>query len=127
MFGFTFSNAGTLNYRMFAGTTLQPPGATSSLNPAVYSHYFNSTTSQIFENGTSTILGNAGTQGSTGITIGSRFTQNQETFQGHIAEVIYYSRRLTVAERQIVEGYLAWKWGLQLNLPSTHPYRSFRP
>lgn len=127
MFGFTFSNAGTLNYRMYAGTTLLPPGATSSLNPAIYSHYFNSTTSQIFENGTSTITGDAGAQGSTGITIGSRHTQNQETFQGHIAEVIYYSRRLSQSERQKVEGYLAWKWGLQDKISSNHPYYRFRP
>ena len=29
--------------------------------------------------------------------------------------------------RQKVEGYLAWKWGLQENLPRTHPYRQYPP
>jgi hypothetical protein len=26
-----------------------------------------------------------------------------------------------------VEGYLAWKWGLQGNLPPNHPYKLFPP
>lgn len=125
MFAFYFVS-GTANYRIFAGTTLSP--ATNAVTtPAIYSYYFNGASSQIFENGTSTVTGDAGAQGSTGITIGSRWTQNQETFQGHIAEVIYYNRRLSQSERQTVEGYLAWKWGLRNNLPTNHPYYRFRP
>jgi hypothetical protein len=127
MFGFYFINAGTANYRIYSGTTLAPAGAPSTFNPVVTSQYFNGATSQIFENGTSTVSGDAGTQGSTGITIGSRWTQNTETFQGHIAEVIYYSRRLSESERRRVEGYLAWKWGFQDRLPVAHPYYRFRP
>jgi hypothetical protein len=49
-------------------------------------------------------------------------------WRGYIAEVIYYNGSLfTTAQRQIVEGYLAWKWGLQGSLPSLHPYRFIRP
>ena len=29
--------------------------------------------------------------------------------------------------RQQTEGYLAWKWGLQGNLPSNHPYKNNPP
>lgn len=29
--------------------------------------------------------------------------------------------------RQLVEGYLAWKWGLEGNLPAGHPYKSAAP
>jgi hypothetical protein len=44
------------------------------------------------------------------------------------AEILIYSTVLTTAQRQQIEGYLAWKWGLQQNLPtSTHPYRTFKP
>jgi hypothetical protein len=51
-----------------------------------------------------------------------------ETLNGNIAEVIVYTTSLTTTQRQQVEGYLAWKWGLQQNLPtSTHPYRTFKP
>ena len=44
------------------------------------------------------------------------------------AEIIYYNTTLSVNQRQQVEGYLAWKWGLQsTNLPSQHPYYSAAP
>lgn len=45
-------------------------------------------------------------------------------FTGDIAEVIWFSGPLSDTERQQIEGYLAWKWGLVANLPSTHPYKS---
>jgi hypothetical protein len=41
---------------------------------------------------------------------------------GYIGEVVLV-REITLATRQIVEGYLAWKWGLAANLPPDHPYR----
>ena len=43
-------------------------------------------------------------------------------FKGYIAEVLVYGKALSVAERQRIEGYLAWKWGLQSQLPALHPY-----
>ena len=36
-----------------------------------------------------------------------------DAFQGKIFEYIVFSRELTTTERQSIEGYLAWKWGLQ--------------
>jgi hypothetical protein len=44
---------------------------------------------------------------------------------GTMYEVIIYNTALTTAQRQKVEGYLAWKWGLQNSLVSTHPYKLF--
>lgn len=44
-----------------------------------------------------------------------------------IAEVIFYNDTLIIEDRQVVEGYLAWKWGLQDNLPPTHPYKGTKP
>jgi len=47
---------------------------------------------------------------------------------GTIYEIIYYNVSLTSNQRQSIEGYLAWKWGLQsTNLPITHPYYSAAP
>lgn len=47
---------------------------------------------------------------------------------GVIGEILVYIGTLTVSQRQQIEGYLAWKWGLQENLPSsTHPYTTFKP
>ena len=40
----------------------------------------------------------------------------------YVNEVIMYSNVLSITQRQQVESYLAWKWGLQTNLPTTHPY-----
>jgi len=42
-------------------------------------------------------------------------------------EIIQYDGPITTAQRQQVEGYLAWKWGLPKSLPTTHPYYNFPP
>ena len=34
---------------------------------------------------------------------------------------------MTDATRQKVEGYLAYRWGLQSVLPTSHPYKSSSP
>jgi len=48
-------------------------------------------------------------------------------FPGHIGEVLVYGSALSTADRQTLEGYLAWKWGLESSLPASHPYRSAPP
>ena len=55
-----------------------------------------------------------------GFNIGSANTNQYLT--GFINEIIGYSRSLSIQERQTVEGYLAWKWGIQSQLPQNHPY-----
>jgi hypothetical protein len=60
--------------------------------------------------------------------IGNNF--NEESFNmynGFIGEVLVYNSALTNNQRQQVEGYLAWKWGLQGNLPASHPNRFIPP
>jgi len=82
-----------------------------------------------------------GTAGSTGVNGGSQSTQASFSFsgagttaiggagntagtfwQGSINEIIIYNTTLTTDQRQQIEGYLARKWGLAGNLPSSHPY-----
>jgi hypothetical protein len=46
---------------------------------------------------------------------------------GDIAEILVGGATLTSSDREKLEGYLAWKWGLQDNLPSAHPYKIFPP
>jgi hypothetical protein len=46
---------------------------------------------------------------------------------GSIAEAVVYTAQLNTTDRQEVEGYLAWKWGLQTELPGIHPYRNSAP
>jgi hypothetical protein len=45
----------------------------------------------------------------------------------NVYEVIVFNTILTSSQRQQVEGYLAWKWGLQGNLPETHAYKKIKP
>jgi hypothetical protein len=44
-----------------------------------------------------------------------------------MSEVLLYTTPLTTVQRQQVEGYLAWKWGLVGSLPANHPFRLFPP
>ena len=46
---------------------------------------------------------------------------------GTISEIIIFNSSLSTFQRQTVEGYLSWKWGLQTTLPVTHPYYSAAP
>lgn len=40
----------------------------------------------------------------------------------YLSELLMYSGSLNSNQRQSVEGYLAWKWGLQTDISATHPY-----
>jgi hypothetical protein len=55
----------------------------------------------------------------TSINVGSGISGGA-LFNGSIYEVLVYNTALTATQRQQVEGYLAWKWGLQAQLPNTH-------
>jgi hypothetical protein len=44
-----------------------------------------------------------------------------------LGEYIQYNGYIDPYQRHKIEGYLAWKWGLQQNLPTTHTYYSVRP
>ena len=48
---------------------------------------------------------------------------------GNIAEIVAVANTydMTTARRQWIEGYLAWKWGLQTLLSGTHPYYNNAP
>jgi hypothetical protein len=46
---------------------------------------------------------------------------------GYIAELVVCNAILSTADRQLVEGYLAHKWGLTGSLPSNHPYKNAAP
>lgn len=37
------------------------------------------------------------------------------------------ARQLSTANRQRLEGYLAWKWALEANLPAGHPFKNTPP
>jgi len=49
-----------------------------------------------------------------------------DDLDGYIAEIIVCPQRGRAAQ-QIIEGYLAWKWGLEASLPGGHPYEDEPP
>jgi hypothetical protein len=79
--------------------------------------------------------GNTSNTASTSIMIGATsLGATTNPMLGTIAEIVVTSTALSVADRQILEGYLAWKWdsinentALVTALPSNHPYKSAPP
>jgi hypothetical protein len=81
--------------------------------------------SSISANGGAPTVGSAITFNSGGNTVlGRENAANPLPFGGFLYETIFYNFVLSTSQRQQVEGYLAWKWGLQSSLPATHPYKN---
>ena len=55
------------------------------------------------------------------------FSNGATPLNGALAETIITNNAITTADRQRLEGYLAWKWGFEANLPSGHPYKLLPP
>ena len=49
------------------------------------------------------------------------------SYQGNMYETALLIGDYTDLQIQQMEGYLAWKWGLQANLPPSHPYYLVNP
>ena len=58
------------------------------------------------------------------VCLGGPYSNISGAGQVGIYEFILFNSYLSTAQRQQVEGYLAWKWGLNVNLPPTHPYKN---
>jgi hypothetical protein len=84
---------------------------------------FNSASSAWRVNGSQTNTGNIGTNSFVNIQFGHNEIEGSD-LTGYIAEAVAFSDN---TQQEIVEGYLAWKWGMQGNLPPTHPYKNFPP
>jgi hypothetical protein len=73
-----------------------------------------------------------GTRTSTarGFAIGAEYynnTYNNSSANASFYELLVYNSALSTNERQQVESYLAFKWGLQASLPSDHIYKIAPP
>jgi hypothetical protein len=79
-----------------------------------------------YANGTAQTTRVGTTVSFTGLEIGNG-SGNGGPWSGYIAEVLIYNSVLSDTDRQTIEGYLAWKWGLQSNLPVDHTYKTAAP
>jgi len=93
-------------------------------NQMLYASLNGNNPTSIAWNNTATSIGPLG---STSVQVGARYDQTTVPFDGDIAEVVMVTNDPTTATRDKLEGYLAHKWGLTSNLPSTHPYKSSAP
>ena len=69
------------------------------------------------------IVDNVGLDTTDPLTVGGLSTDGQPYFDGVICEIIISDSELTDANRQLIEGYYANKYGLKARLPSSHPYK----
>lgn len=98
----------------------------------IQSGVWSGTTQSGFRNGIA-FTNNPGTitslnTGTTRIRIGSTNTASASAFFiGPITDILVASGTLSTSQRQKMEGYFAWQYGLQSTLGSSHPYFYKRP
>ena len=131
-FGLVATSVGILQARMGGNTNVpqQSSGNWSRTEFVMVTASRVSSTCNGFLNGsdmTTTGTTNSGSiNNSNFFDIGAGSVGGQPT-NGDIAEILVGGATLTTANREKIEGYLAWKYGLQANLPSDHPYRFSKP
>jgi hypothetical protein len=117
---------GASNQNSFQGYKLG-----SDFNANLIDFIYNSTSFNEYLNGTSassSVTANTLTDIATQFYIGTRTDlDNGIAMIGVISEIVVYNASITTAQRQKVEGYLSWKWGIQTSLPVSHPYYKSKP
>ena len=109
------SNASAYNIGSTTNTVL----VTQLFNPT-YVEYLNGSTTA------SLTVGGLPNSQATSFIIGTR-PDRVTSFNGYMCEIIAYNTYMSTANQQVLEGYLAWKWGIQGNLPAAHPYKFINP
>jgi hypothetical protein len=127
--GIWWDRAGLYNGAVGVGTyTYTSNGSVSTNTTFIAENITNSLTMTSYVNGNNNLFNSSGalTAGNT-TQIGGLFSGQVYNSIQYINEILIYNRSLSTDDRQTVEGYLAWKWGLQGNLPTTHPYKFLSP
>jgi len=119
----------TQNLQSYRYTTATANSTTLTYNaPFQAGTVVDGTNDILYVNGTGgTSSSSTGSFGYTQYGVGREPYTQAEFFQGYISEIIVYNAALTAAQRQSIEGYLGWKWGVQAQLPATHPYYALVP
>lgn len=106
-----------IDFMQFVVRRVDPAPAGS--DPIVYINHNGTFRAQLVDSGA---IAYAGTNRSgLGGTFGAdNWTSPQFFLKGHIKEIIVKKNPSYANDRQRVEGYLAWKWGLEAKLPTFH-------
>jgi len=115
---------GIIPYRKDVTLSNNPP---SYSTPYLFECWFDGTneyaTTQMGNTTSIASIASTGNFNITNFAIGNEcYTAAGDYFNGFMSEILVYNTALSTAQRQLVEDYLSWKWGLQANLPTTHPY-----
>jgi hypothetical protein len=130
--GFLGTFGATTNFATFTGngnwndTNANTPATPVSTNPSLPSILEMTVCGTVlnpFFNGADMSAKVGTTVAATGMIIGATANNAGQFWPGYLNEFLLVPRNLTILQRQQMEGYLAWKWGLQGNLPSTHPFK----
>jgi adhesin HecA-like repeat protein len=115
----------------WSGIASMPAGTYTSGTTVIITGTVNNASSTISQNGGTTYTASGTAFNSyvvnTYLGIDTYYSPPSYYYIGYEMEIIFYNSVLTVPQRQQVEGYLAWKWGLQSSLPTTHPFKKFSP
>lgn len=102
--------------------------ATTYSQASIIGAIYNGTNGTLYEDGTASTSGaSVGAFGKTATLSIFNTVAGTETWVGKVSEIVMASSALSTINRQRLEGYLAWKWGLESSLPSTHPYKLLPP
>lgn len=129
----SFSSSPSIQWGVTSDSTTFP--LNESRTPDTYNHILSLQLNNQVENGSYVCLdGTArkvftenGLDGTTSLAIGALATDGLYSINGYIAECVLTVNLTDLVTQQKMEGYLAWKWGLQANLPIDHPYYSAPP
>lgn len=105
--------------------------STGSLSTSMSVALVNATTSaaRVSINGTGNTNTSARTFTGTEMFLGVE-KNTSSNFANHLGATLHevvIAASQTTAMQQVIEGYLAWKWALQGDLPNDHPYKNIRP
>ena len=115
------------------GYNVNRPATTSVITDLPYiSSATGGSIQRSYTNGT--LVGTGTTQSTTPFSVtagyigsGTAVSTSNRYFDGKISEIVLLPQEASTVTRQLVEGYLAHKWGLTANLPAGHPYKSTAP
>ena len=120
------NGAGTL-LEMFAGavsaTSVAPPTGANHLFGVLY----NGASSEFWLDAVLEDTESAGAQNLSGFRLGSIWDGTAEMTHVDVMDVFIVDEDPSDSNRQKAEGFLAWKWGMEDNLPVDHPYKNEQP
>jgi hypothetical protein len=104
---------------------MTPNGSYVSGTTAIATGFIQNGTTNVSINGGNSYSGPANYNQGTTVLGMYPYEDYSQAFTGEGMEIIIYNTVLSKTQRQQVEGYLAWKWGLQPQLASGHPFKIY--